>query len=59
MPNHVTHVMTITGSKETLEAFREQMVTTQDGDEPNEALDFNGAVPMPDEIRDTTSGSNP
>ena len=48
MPNHCAGKLTVTGEQEAIEAFREKAAGEY-------ALDLNSFVPMPEEIRNTTS----
>ena len=50
MPNHTSNVLEINGDKKQLADFI-AAVKTKESD-----FDFNGVVPMPDEIRDTDKG---
>ena len=55
MPNHVTNKLVITGSDEQIHDFVSKVnVKTEDGDD---GFDFNGLVPTPAELKDTTAPS--
>lgn len=53
MPNHVRNIVTFTGTKEAVYKLR----TETEGDSQEPVIDFNKIVPMPDSIRNTTSGN--
>ena len=53
MPNHISNILELTGDKKQIKAFIKACIkTTKDEDTQ---LDFNGVVPMPEELIGTTS----
>jgi len=59
MPNHVTHRITITGSKEAVDRFAKTFITTEKNvKEEWETFDFNNLIPMPEILADSQSSSN-
>lgn len=67
MPNHVDNYLDVTGPKKDVEAFRDKVYSIATATEKSwnrevgdkyPVVDFNATVPMPESVRDTTSGSN-
>lgn len=56
MPNHTSTNLTITGPDKDVKAFVEAVDKSKENEEKQ--FDFNGVVPMPEELTNTTSPSN-
>jgi len=56
MPNHVTHRVIVTGPQEQIDAFKARCIVAE-SEEVSQIFNFDTLIPMPDAIKNTTSGS--